>query len=189
MSRAGRLTFRDVTGLIYVAIVALWAAVLIPMWLKRHDEDQSRRIDRHRDAIGTLARIRSESRSSVSPATRRRRVVLAGLAAIAVAAATGYVFGLVGLWAPIAAAGLIVAFFAFASYSRHAEIRRRAEAALRRSAQARAARQAEMDAHRERMRQELRVARPSPAEPAPVAREQRRAGRTTRWNQVFDQTA
>lgn len=26
------------TGLIYVAIIALWAAVLIPIWLKRHDQ-------------------------------------------------------------------------------------------------------------------------------------------------------
>ena len=27
-----------VTGLIYVAIIALWAAVLIPIWLRRHDQ-------------------------------------------------------------------------------------------------------------------------------------------------------
>jgi len=27
-----------VTGLIYVVIIALWAAVLIPMWLRRHDQ-------------------------------------------------------------------------------------------------------------------------------------------------------
>ena len=26
------------TGLIYVVIIALWAAVLIPMWLRRHDQ-------------------------------------------------------------------------------------------------------------------------------------------------------
>jgi len=27
-----------VTGLIYIVIIALWAAVLIPMWLRRHDQ-------------------------------------------------------------------------------------------------------------------------------------------------------
>ena len=29
---------RTVTGLIYVVIIALWVAVLIPMWLRRHDQ-------------------------------------------------------------------------------------------------------------------------------------------------------
>lgn len=32
------LTLRSVTGLIYVVIIALWAAVLIPIWLRRHDQ-------------------------------------------------------------------------------------------------------------------------------------------------------
>jgi hypothetical protein len=32
------LTLRTVTGLIYVVIIALWAAVLIPIWLRRHDQ-------------------------------------------------------------------------------------------------------------------------------------------------------
>lgn len=35
---ADALTLRFVTGLIYVVIIALWAAVLIPMWLRRHDQ-------------------------------------------------------------------------------------------------------------------------------------------------------
>lgn len=32
------LTLRFVTGLIYLVIIALWAAVLIPIWLRRHDQ-------------------------------------------------------------------------------------------------------------------------------------------------------
>ena len=32
------LTLRSVTGLIYLVIIALWAAVLIPVWLRRHDQ-------------------------------------------------------------------------------------------------------------------------------------------------------
>ena len=61
------------TGLIYVAIVALWAAVLIPMWLRRHDDDQARRIERHRVAMGTLARIADEGEVAQGAAARRRR--------------------------------------------------------------------------------------------------------------------
>lgn len=37
MSRIRGSSLRVVTGLIYVVIIALWAAVLIPMWLRRHD--------------------------------------------------------------------------------------------------------------------------------------------------------
>ena len=33
-----RPNVRCVTGLIYVVIIALWAAVLIPIWLRRHDQ-------------------------------------------------------------------------------------------------------------------------------------------------------
>jgi len=51
--------FIYMTGLIYVAIVALWAAVLIPMWLRRHDADEAHRLERHAEAMGTLARFRS----------------------------------------------------------------------------------------------------------------------------------
>lgn len=32
------LTLHSVTGLIYLVIIALWAAVLIPVWLRRHDQ-------------------------------------------------------------------------------------------------------------------------------------------------------
>jgi hypothetical protein len=32
------LSVRNVSGLVYVVIIALWAAVLIPMWLRRHAE-------------------------------------------------------------------------------------------------------------------------------------------------------
>jgi hypothetical protein len=35
---ATRPSVTTVTGLIYLVIIALWAAVLIPMWLRRHDQ-------------------------------------------------------------------------------------------------------------------------------------------------------
>ena len=43
------------TGLIYVVIIALWAAVLIPIWLRRHDQiSESRSTARFSSAMRTL---------------------------------------------------------------------------------------------------------------------------------------
>lgn len=79
-----------------MAIVALWAAVLIPMWLRRHDDDQARRIERHRLALGTLARFRgAEEVDARSLATRRRRVALLGLAALGVIGSSLWLTGMV----------------------------------------------------------------------------------------------
>ncbi len=44
-------------GLIYVVIAALWAIVLLPIWLRRHDEvAESRSVDRFQGAMRTLSR-------------------------------------------------------------------------------------------------------------------------------------
>ena len=44
------------TGLIYVAIIAVWAIVLVPAWLRRHDHmDPERSVDRFSRAMQTLA--------------------------------------------------------------------------------------------------------------------------------------
>lgn len=44
------------TGLIYVVIIALWAAVLIPMWLRRHDQiSEVRSTARFSSAMKTLS--------------------------------------------------------------------------------------------------------------------------------------
>jgi hypothetical protein len=46
-----------VTGLIYVAIIAVWAVVLVPAWLRRHDHlDPERSVDRFSRSMQTLAR-------------------------------------------------------------------------------------------------------------------------------------
>jgi hypothetical protein len=46
-----------VTGLIYVAIIAVWAVVLVPAWLRRHDHlDPGRSVDRFSRSMQTLAR-------------------------------------------------------------------------------------------------------------------------------------
>jgi hypothetical protein len=45
------------TGLIYVAIVAAWAAYLVPMWLRRHDEaSRTQSVERYSSAMRVLAR-------------------------------------------------------------------------------------------------------------------------------------
>ncbi|TAK68459.1 MAG: hypothetical protein EPO13_10095 [Actinomycetota bacterium] len=59
------------TGVIYVAIFALWLVVLVPMWLRRHDEaDVVRTADRFNHAM------RSLSRRSSSPYGEPREVVV-----------------------------------------------------------------------------------------------------------------
>ena len=45
------------SGLVYAVIVALWAAVLIPVWLRRHDDAAvTRSADRYSQAMRTLSR-------------------------------------------------------------------------------------------------------------------------------------
>jgi hypothetical protein len=46
-----------VTGLIYVAIIAVWAVVLVPAWLRRHDHlDSERSVDRFSRSLEALSR-------------------------------------------------------------------------------------------------------------------------------------
>jgi hypothetical protein len=53
---------------IYAAIVGMWALVLIPMWLRRHDEQKSSKsADRFAKAMGTLRR---SDAGAVSPGSR-----------------------------------------------------------------------------------------------------------------------
>jgi len=78
-----------VTGLIYVVIIALWAAVLIPMWLRRHDQiSEVRSTLRFSSAMRTLGRETrgsSPTASSVTvagDASRRRVTILATLSSV-----------------------------------------------------------------------------------------------------------
>lgn len=76
------------TGLIYVVIIALWAAVLIPMWLRRHDQiSEVRSTLRFSSAMRTLGR-NTRAPGGVMPgstareASRRRVTVLAILSSV-----------------------------------------------------------------------------------------------------------
>lgn len=99
-----------VTGMIYVAIVALWACVLIPMWLRRHVDDQAARIERHQGALGALARVHGSAPSPAATASRRRRIWLGVLAFVALVAVTGWVLEFVPLPGVAASVGLLLAF-------------------------------------------------------------------------------
>ena len=122
------------TGLIYVAIIALWAAVLIPMWLRRHDDDQARRIERHRTAMGALARFRADEDQTVSAlAARRRRIVLASLVGVTVVATATWALGLSsGLWVTGALA-MTATFAAGIVLAQRLRAREQARMALERS--------------------------------------------------------
>jgi membrane protein implicated in regulation of membrane protease activity len=163
-----------VTGLIYVAIVALWAAVLIPMWLRRHDDDQARRIERHRVAMGTLARISDDAESAQGAAARRRRVVIAAAATVGALATAGWIAGLLPgvvailMWLPL------LGFLPVAVLAERRATRRAAERAL------------------DERRQVRRVARSDRSAPTPTHVEApvtRTRASSPAWEEVFDQTA
>ncbi len=165
------------TGLIYVAIVALWAAVLIPMWLRRHDDDQARRIERHRVAMGTLARIADDADVAQGAAARRRRIIVAATATVGALATTGWVAGLLPgiitilLWLPL------LAFLPVAVLAERRSARMSAERALDERRRVRRAERAD------------RSDRDIPAHTqAEVPMTHARVSSPT-WEEVFDQTA
>ena len=181
------------TGLIYVAIVALWAAVLIPMWLRRHDDDQARRIERHRVAMGTLARIADDAESAQGTAARRRRVIVAAAATLGALGTAAWVAGLLPgvvsalLWLPL------LGFFPVAFIAERRASRLAAERAL--------------DIRRERRADRVARSNPRPAEWPGGSAEPPLSGSPTAapaaitprvpdarpsapaWDEVFDQTA
>lgn len=116
------------TGVIYLVIIALWAAVLIPMWLRRHDQiSEIRSTARFSSAMHSLgiqeqdasehsARTRRTAsypvarNTAASVAARRRAVVLAALTALLAFALIGYLLDSAPVWLPLAAAVLVTAF-------------------------------------------------------------------------------
>ena len=169
------------TGLIYVAIVALWAAVLIPMWLRRHDDDQARRIERHRVAMGTLARIADDAEVAHGAAARRRRVIVAATATIGALATAAWAAGLLP---GVLALAMWVPFVAFVPAAVVAE-RRAARDAAERALQDRRVRRGERTspARATVPGDDVSDARPR-ANPVPRAQAPAPA-----WDEVFDQTA
>lgn len=76
--------------MLYLAIVAMWAAVLIPMWWRQREQVQPvRSVDRFHGAMQTLAGARSgRPVSHLTPAQRRRRTFLGLVGSLLVVAVT-----------------------------------------------------------------------------------------------------
>lgn len=120
-------------GLIYVAIIALWAIVLVPMWLRRHDQaSEMRGVDRFNNAMRSLRRrhahalepsrsknvgvamTKTASRSMTFDYSRQastRRAIVLGVLTLALAATLiAGLASLVPMWAAIIPALLLGAF-------------------------------------------------------------------------------
>lgn len=118
------------TGLIYLVIIALWAAVLIPMWLRRHDQiSEVRSTARFSSAMRSLASdtrtLRNrQANSPQAVAARRRALVLAILAGLTTVALLAAVMGSVPMWVPLLSviplAGFVAATVMTSSLRQHA---------------------------------------------------------------------
>lgn len=110
------------TGLIYVVIIALWAAVLIPIWLRRHDQiSEVRSTAKFSSAMKSLGREgKRKGSSATAPTTPRdaarqraavRRAVIMGVlsAALAVTLVLA-ILGVVPQVAPIVLAIVVLAY-------------------------------------------------------------------------------
>lgn len=129
-----RLAFQGVSsGLIYAVIVGLWAVVLVPMWLRRHDEaSEARSVDRFEGAMRTLSRRSGSAdrrevlvprRATVAlrpdgvpaqdaravAAARRRRTSLALLGLLLVTVGLG-MLGVLPIWLVVVPLLLVVGF-------------------------------------------------------------------------------
>jgi hypothetical protein len=104
------------TGLIYVIIIALWAAVLIPIWLRRHDQiSEVRSTARFQSAMSTLGKRGRTSTDAAAVASRRRAVTLGVLT---LALATTLALGLLNMapmWLAFVAAVLVGAYLGAAA--------------------------------------------------------------------------
>lgn len=120
------------TGLIYVVIIALWAAVLIPIWLRRHDQiSEVRSTARFSSAMRSLGKGNggrnrgnaSDSRSgrnsnlafdprvrAQETAAKRRAIIMGVLSATLALTLVLAIVNVVPRWAPILLAVLVLAY-------------------------------------------------------------------------------
>jgi hypothetical protein len=147
------------------------------MWLRRHDDDQARRIERHRVAMGTLARIADDADVAQGAAARRRRIIVAATATVGALATTGWVAGLLPgiitilLWLPL------LAYLPVAVLAERRSARVSAERALDERRRARRAERSD------------RSARDTPAHTQAEVPMTRARVSPPAWEEVFDQTA
>jgi hypothetical protein len=113
-------------GVVYAVIIAMWAIVLVPMWLQRHDEaNEVRSVSRFSVAMRSLSRTGVVETVTQAPVTRpvrrtaaqraaaaRRRTVLLGLSLASLLTVAASLFGVVPVWSGAIPATLLLAFLA-----------------------------------------------------------------------------
>lgn len=103
------------TGLLYLIVIVMWAVVLVPIWLKSHDQAQVEKGLRAEGELSTKWRWQQrEPMSARQLAFVRRRRVLMGLLSILVASLVATAAGAISVYW-IAAPVLLIASFAFAA--------------------------------------------------------------------------
>lgn len=80
---------RPVSGMIYAVIVVMWAAFLVPMWLRRHDEfAEAKSVDKFASKMRVLARRTGEVEPEEPRRAKRSAITATGPSAGSVTAAT-----------------------------------------------------------------------------------------------------
>ncbi|MEV5824409.1 hypothetical protein AB0L25_02405 [Spirillospora sp. NPDC052242] len=138
------------SAVLYLAIVAVWAIVLVPMWLRRDTEKQDEFEEERTEPEPRRARAPSRARVI---ARRRRRT--AGLTALLATAATVAAFGVAPWWVVAPPAVLLAGHLALLRVAVGMDAARRESAARARAAARRAA-------------QTVPEPAPAPAEPAEI---------------------
>lgn len=124
-----RIACAIVTGLIYVVIIALWAAVLIPIWLRRHDQiSEVRSTARFSSAMKSLGKEKGKDKAKrkgggqvhmayddpreiARQAAAKRRAIIMGVLSGALALMLALaIFGLVPRTAPIVLAVIVLSY-------------------------------------------------------------------------------
>ena len=119
-----RIACAFVTGLIYVVIIALWAAVLIPIWLRRHDQiSEVRSTARFSSAMKSLGKQgAADARFEGAPvafnpserareiAAKRRAIIMGVLSGTLALMLVLAIAGIVPRWAPIVLAAIVLAY-------------------------------------------------------------------------------
>jgi len=120
-----------VTGLIYVVIITLWAAVLIPIWLRRHDQiSEVRSTARFSSAMKSLGEsgknnvankrvaVKDDPREMARQSAAKRRAIIMGVVSGALALMLVLaMLGLVPRMAPIVMAIVVVSYVMAAAFT------------------------------------------------------------------------
>jgi hypothetical protein len=150
------------SAILYLAIIAIWAGVLIPRWLRRDtsqpiaeeapgemdaetgpEPDDAREYEDGERAAAAFGPVDSANRARILMARRR---MLMMLGALAVAAFGIVLVNLAAWWVTIPPAGMLVGYLMLLREARHADAERNLAGAVARAEDRRRARERELAA-------------------------------------------